>query len=419
MRKLAMYDFIFTSKLETFFFGMIISIISIFILTRGVRVLSDTIRMIFFSYSSIFALGFFFSVIFSSVAVSKFDVVAVWLLELVIFLMQLVVFISLRRRVSEGVLLAKKQRWIICVILLLVLLINIKILNYGGGYGSRLDYLSNSSLNKYFTYFAVMLFVYLSAIIAGDLNFTGRFNFFSFYILMVVFFYSLISGSKGMFFLFICQIISLINIRRYQLSFSKVIISIGVLVGMVYVSAIYISSHMGISIDQYFDLVFHRFYINNDARALAFDYRNFASSHGVPEFLINSLRSISNALGLIPNDPPLGNLLFNYLYDVDSSNGANASLAALVVYYSKDGEALLNIIAIMIGVFPIIFLLFYIVWKEHSPLRKIFYNSSLLILLILLSQDFLSFQIVLILLVFIYILLSALSMLKLIKREVQ
>ncbi|MGK0599175.1 hypothetical protein [Yokenella regensburgei] len=407
-----MYEYIFSTKVETFIWGMIIATITIFILTKGKSSISEAVRMLLYSYSSIFALGFLTAVFYSSISINKLDVLSSWLFEYIVFIMQLIVFMALRKTVANNQIVSKKGRRTVTIILFAILLVNLNMLMMSGGIdGERLSYLSESPFNKYTTYFSVLFIAFLAAVSAGEVNYYRKISLFVIFIIFSVFLYSLMTESKGVFFLFALQVVSMVNLQRYRISSSR-LLGVGIFsIILLSVSVSYISRKIGINPGHFLELAFYRFYINNDARALAFDYRSYASSHDVSTFLIHSFRSLSSVIGYTPFDPPLGNLLFKYLYGTVSTNGANASLIALATYYSSPGENIINIGSVLMIFTPMIFIAYYIISLEVNPTLKALYYSFLLVVLILFSQDFLSFQLVFILFIFVLVTTSLLMIL--------
>jgi hypothetical protein len=165
------------------------------------------------------------------------------------------------------------------------------------------------------------------------------------------------------------------------------------------------SSTLNIDETDAFNLMFARILLNNDARALALDYVNYNT--GYYQFIQESFRSFSNLLGINSSNPPLGVLLYNKLLDVNIENqGANSSLTALTLYFLSPDTVLFVLTLLLL-----IFILFVLIISKlkslsNSPVVKLMIDLYLLTSCSLFSQDFLSFQLLIILLpiylIFIY-----------------
>jgi hypothetical protein len=142
---------------------------------------------------------------------------------------------------------------------------------------------------------------------------------------------------------------------------------------------------------EFFDLAISRFFLFNDARALALDLR--------PTYYVDSalfsetFRSLASFFGSAPQNEPLGVLLYKEAFFTDGGSGANASLMALIVYYTEPGYSILSIFVATGG----LLLVFYL-----SKISLNFFQDTKNRLIVITlwtgtitsySQDFLAFQV--------------------------
>ncbi|WP_391528175.1 hypothetical protein [Photorhabdus akhurstii] len=269
--------------------------------------------------------------------------------------------------------------------------------------GSKLEYLNDNRIFKHLTYINVILFNYLSVLIAKEINSQRKITLPIFISFILVFMFSLFSGSKGMFFLFLMQVLAVINYDRYKISFRrKILWGIIVLILLAF-SIVFISSYLSISYKQFIELAFNRFFLTNDARALAFDYRYINFHQNDVSFIRESFRSLSSIFGYQPVNPPLGNYLFSLSRGILSDDGANASLGALAVFYSPENYVAFNIILVLfIPVLLVIFVMIMLSVDKYAP-RRLFLLSGVILCLTQISQDFLAAQLVILSYVSIYV----------------
>ncbi|MDZ7320183.1 hypothetical protein N4G41_00870 [Kosakonia sacchari] len=407
-----MYEYIFESKIATLILGLVIAMISFCIINGFKNSFQDAVRLLIYSFPPIFGLGYLVSALFSDSEINKIDLLACLVFEYAIFAVQVVVFVKIKNFVYKGMDLTPGVKKRICILFFVLLVIDFYILNPLSYTTSRLDYLSVSSFNKYITYFSILYTSIMAVFVAGHINKNAKLTKFDVVILFFVFCFSIMTGSKGAFFLFVLQIMSLLNYRRYNISFSRVIIAGGCLSILFLASGFYISQKNGISLQEFISLGVSRFFLSNDARALAFDYRFYSEQPSISELLANSFRSIAVIIGHPPTDPPLGNLLFQYLYHQASSNGANTSISALILYYSKDGEAILSALLLLAILLPIILLLYLCIRFVKEKAVRLSLLASLYLCLTLMVQDFLSFQLIMIIFFALFTLLLGIAVLQ-------
>lgn len=400
-----MYEYIFESKVITILFGLCITLTS-FVAISGFRNgCGDTLRFFSFSFPPIFGLGFLSSALFSDNNINKIDLLSCIVFEYVVFLVQIVIFIKIKSYVIYGLEFSRKAKLYIFIMFVFLLVVNFHILDPLASTSERLDYLGDSPFNKYITYLSILFVFVMSIVVAGYINKIRRVTPFVLFGFLCVFIFSLLTGSKGAFFLFSLQVLSLINYRRYHVSFHRLFIAGGIGALLLFITGFYISQRSGIDFQEFISLVTSRFFLSNDARALAFDYRYLSDHPSTSEFIVHSFRSIAALAGFSQTDPPLGQLLFDYLYNHSSSTGANTSISALIVYYSKEGQAFFSVLLLLGIIIPAIFLMCLSINFIKSTNQKVCMFASLNLCLALLIQDFLSFQLVIVIFSSVYLFL--------------
>lgn len=133
------------------------------------------------------------------------------------------------------------------------------------------------------------------------------------------------------------SVAALVDYRRARIPKTlQLLVAVGG-AGALVVSSIIIADFIGITTEQFTDLALSRFFLNNDARSLAFDLRSQVTAE--TGLLSESFRSLGNLFGSPPRNDPLGVLLYAQRLGVTNGSGANASLMALVTFYSTPGYA--------------------------------------------------------------------------------
>lgn len=396
MKYSAMYLYIFDSKSITLMLGLLLTALSFSIVNGMKKPLSNTARFFLFSFSPVFAVGYLTSALFYPGEISKVDLLACLLLEFLALVFQTFLFIKLKSSVSNGIFISFRFRGWFSFVLTLLLVVNLFILNPWAGSSDRLEYLLVNGFNKYITYFTFIFMCVLAVVAAAQINYHGRLTAFVYYIMSCVLIFSLLSGSKGFFFLFIMQVASLLNFSRYVLTVRRIVIASSVFTTLLIVTGLYISQRNNIDLSEFLSLGFARYFLSNDARAFAFDYRTLSAHPGITELLNHAFGSVAKVLGYPPSDPPLGSLFFQYYYDTASSGGANTSLTALIIYYSQPNQAILSILVFIVILFPVMLLVCFAVAFINNIIAKVAALATLNFCLLLMTQDFLSFQIVMI-----------------------
>jgi hypothetical protein len=258
--------------------------------------------------------------------------------------------------------------------------------------GSRIGYLSGSASAKYFTYLALLVAAMQAPLIAQRISAKGRPGLAGATAIGLAFALSLLAGSKGGALLWLLSILALVDYRRTQMSSFKIVLAAGGIGALVVTSSIAVADLLGITLGEFFDLALSRFFLNNDARALAFDQRHMTTAAD-GSLLVESFRSLANLFGLPPRNPPLGILLYEELSGLETGNGANSSLMALIIYYSAPGYAALPAVVALWGVAVLAMFFEALQRTLRSNGARAAILAFALTSLQQLSQDFLAFQV--------------------------
>ncbi len=382
------YDFILEEKLITVVAGASLAFGAVLIAGRRGMLW----RGIAFSYMPVLAAAFFLVAPLSSQPVPIADAAGGLLFEFTVLCIYYRLFSRLYAQTRR---LAHDEAGRLLSATLLMQLVLAWPLLAGEGFGilsegSRIDYLYAGSLGKYLTYSNLLLMSVQAVLLAGRVSRAGRLARLDLVVIVITFATSVLSGSKGSFFLWVFAVLALVDYARARIPTRTIAgVSMLVLAAMV-LSSVVVSEFLGISVEDFFDLALNRFFLNNDARALAFDFRNAATPNA--GLLAESFRSVASLFGYPPQNSPLGVHLYGLLFGVEASAGANASLAALIVYYSPAGYAAVPLMLAACG--ALILAVFFAAARRAmraTSSRAMVFTFALFALLQY-SQDFLAFQ---------------------------
>ncbi len=382
-----MYEYILETKLVTLLVAVAV------VCVTGILVgnLRDALRSIAYSFGPSFACAFFAVGFFYGGEISTFDLTAGFLFEFSVLLAFTKLFCGLRKH-TGGADSLYVEKWL-RISLVLLLLVSFPIaMSEGFGLfseGSRIAFLENSGIAKFLVYAGFLILAIQGGLVAQRLSAGQSLGATGYAVAISVFSISTISGSKGFFFLWLASILSMIDYRHVRIRFMPVIGGL-IAVTVAFAISVNISSEsLGLSGIEFAELVAARFFLNNDARALAFDYGG--STQQFSELLVESFRFLSVRLGYEPTDPPIGFLLHERLFGVSTGTGANASLMALITYYSIRGFALIPVFVACLGLALVYASIVGVRRMLFCPLRQ---RAVLIIGLTLVqsySQDFLAF----------------------------
>lgn len=259
--------------------------------------------------------------------------------------------------------------------------------------GSRIDYLSAGSLPKYFTYAGLLISMAQASMIAAWISGRGKLGSLGWTAIGVAFALSILAGSKGGVFLWLLAIASLVDYRRARIPLHKIFLVVLVVIMGALLSSLVVAEFFGLELSEFMDLAVSRFFLTNDARALALDLRSSRSAEIA--FFSESFRSLGNLFGAAPRNDPLGVVLYSDGLSVTNGNGANTSFMALATYYFPSGYAFLPALVALLGASAMQVLASALAAAMTTPLRRVTVLSIWMACFLTLSQDFLAFQVLL------------------------
>ena len=272
--------------------------------------------------------------------------------------------------------------------------------NLGAGFGifsenSRIDYLYASRLAKYFTYVGFMISIAQAAFLANLLTGRGRLGATGWLVVALNFTLSVLSGSKGTVFLWMIATLSMVDFKNFRFRPFQIISAALLGMSALYASALVVSNFLNLEPSQFADTVLSRFFLVNDARALAIDLRPLLYIDST--LFSESFRSLGGFVGLEPRNDPLGVLLYKDALSVSDNSGANTSLMALIMYYTAPGFAVIPIVISTGGIILVFIMQNKSTKMFTNPNIKLIITSMWTAIIMTYSQDFLAFQLLLIL----------------------
>lgn len=370
--------------------------------------LSSKINVIFRSF--LFSYSVFFSFILYLVFIIidfRFDYMAGLVFELSVLIFFLVLLSRYFKYVNNVML---DYEFFLRILIFVKILMLIFLVNQSG-FGMfhtdgqvRISFLGNNKYNKYIVYLWSTLSVLEAVAIASTYSTRRYITFGVFCIVLLNVIYSVLIGSKGGAVIWLVCVIALLP-NSYSFYFKSAHKVLPIFLTVIGVVIYYGAMNEGLELGDFLNLAFNRFFLNNDSRALSLDYSS--AYDGFDLFLVHSFRGVANFIGLPIIDPPLGNLLFEYQFGVVDGRGGNASYSALMNYYL---EPHLRFLVALFSVLILIFLTVVIYFIERffsSAKIKVLVVVMGANLIMVISQDFLAFPLVLVssvLLLFVFIL---------------
>ena len=387
-----MYEFMLENKTATF----ILAVAAAWLASFAAGNSRQALRLIAFGYGPSFACAFFLVGFAYPGTVSNFDLLAGGLFEFV-------VLVAYARLFHEAVTYSKSldspevEQWLKASIAL-QLLIAIPLATTDGfgifSDGTRIAYLDDSAGAKLLTYAVAPIAAVQAGLIARRLSTVRSPGLAGYSAILITFVLSTLSGSKGGVFLWLLSILALTNFRHIRLRWKPVSVWLLAVTAALSLTVKMGAETLNISYSEFGELAVARFFLNNDARAFALDFGGAVGSHS--ELLAASFRAISTRLGHPPTDPPLGLILYEHYFGVLTGNGPNASLIALIIYYSLRGYALLPVLVASLGVGIVYLAVLAARRAVRGAMRKMSVTLIGTLLIHQLSQDFLAFPLILI-----------------------
>lgn len=382
-----MYEYILAHKLAT----LAVAIALAWMASAAAGRPRAALRSMAFNYGPSFACAFFVVGAFNEGQVSGFDLAAGFLFEASVLLAYCKLFGDALQLVASADS-RSVDRWLRSSFVLQLLLALPILTSEGFGIfseGSRIAYLDAGSAAKYFTYAAVLLSPVQAGLLAQRLSLGRSPGAIGYVVIVATFAISTLAGSKGGFFLWIAAVLALVDYRQVRIRWIPVLAGIAAASGALVVTANVVSDTLGITPPEFAELALSRFFLNNDARALAFDFGGASGQSS--ELIAASFRVFSTRFGHPPIDPPLGLVLYEQYFGVSTGDGPNASMMALIAYYSLRGYALLPALIACLGLAVTYAAVVGLRRIVHGHLKKLGITLIGLTLIQQLSQDFLAF----------------------------
>ena len=382
-----MFDYIFETKSATLLAAAAATWLA-FLLVGNPRAWW---RSLLFNYGPAFACAFFVVGNFYSGEVSGFDLLAGFLFEFSVLIASAKFFCDALKRVASGYD-GASEHWLRWSLVLQLLAAAPLVAIDGAGIfsdGSRIAYFHDSSIARYLAYAGVLTAYVQAGLLAQRLSAGRSPGATGYAVVVAAFVTSTLSGSKGGVFLWLIATLALVDYRHIRIRWAPVLVALIAATAALWVTASVISETLGISELEFANMAVARFYLNNDARALAIDLGGQAAPFS--DLVAASFRGLANLLGNPSNDPPLGLLLNERQTGLDTGNGPNASLIALIAYYSIRGYALLPALVSCVGVACVYAAVTGFRRIVRCKLSKMAASLIGIVLVQLLSQDFLAF----------------------------
>lgn len=259
--------------------------------------------------------------------------------------------------------------------------------------GSRIDYLSSSSLAKYYTYAGLLISTVQAVFLASLVTSRGYLGILGWSVIAANLMLSVLAGSKGGAFLWFLSMASLIEYKRAHIQIYKIIIFLIIVMGLAWISSIIVAKFLNIEFDDFINLALSRFFLNNDARALSLDLRT--SQTADLSFFSEAFRSLGNLIGFPPRNDPLGVVLYGEGLSITNGSGANTSFMALATYYFPIGYALIPALLGILGLIVVVGVAWMSAKLLVMPAPRVMASSIWMACLLTYSQDFLAFQVLL------------------------
>jgi hypothetical protein len=282
-------------------------------------------------------------------------------------------------------------KWWLKIVIVVYIIIYLQLL-LQEGYGlfsdsSRIQYIEFSSFNRYSTFFCVILGNIGLALSAAIINRVRRWDKLVLLFLFIMLGSGLLAGSKGGFVLSILALLSLVHIPNIKDYLRFLILPILACVVTIVSTVIFVGKFMLLDTMQMITLMFSRVFLCNDSRALSIDFTNELNRWGISLFQ-ESFRGIFTLIGFPPSNLPLGQMLYQLAFSTQTYSGGNTSSTALIIAYGNEYEkCIFSFCLCMLSV-----LIFFLVRKSSK--YSIPTSAVSLVLITLLSQDFLAFSII-------------------------
>lgn len=391
-----MYHYIFDSQILVL--SITLFLVLFFSLIR--KELFFGFRAFFVSFIPFFSVSYYFSLYFFEDFNRHYEVFFLLIIELTVLLFFIGFFNSfLSKRRIENIDANFKYYKHFFIFFIFLKIVILSYLGTRSGFGifsetgSRIAYLNNGSLGLWLTYLNSFLSIFLTVMILNRALVFRILDYYFYVFLIIQMVGTVLSGSKGGALLWLVAFLAIY--LSFNLKRSLRLLSLFIFVLLMFlVLKYFVQSNIGLNDKEFYQLIYNRFFLSNDGRALALD---ISSAHqSIEMFFNNTFRSISNVFGYPPVDQPIGFILYSDYLGL-SGVGSNGSVTSLVSYYLIDSLESMVLITIFL-LFLLISYAYFLIY-----LNKYFYRTTFdglgyffgINYIVMFSQDFLAFQITL------------------------
>lgn len=251
--------------------------------------------------------------------------------------------------------------------------------------GSRIEYIADSKLSLYLTYIGMLIGGVTTPIAAMIVSRKRKWSKEVLLYILAAMVISLLSGSKGAGLLQLIMLVCMIKLKTAT-EYLK-LMWVPIVLGLVFtgLTVFFVGDFFKLDSENMISLMYARIFLVNDGRALAIDFADALNNGGYSLFQ-ESFRSFASMLDNPPVNLPLGQFLYREAFDTQGLLGANTSSTALLIVYGGGMEKLLFAMVLFVT-------LAVLYWLATMPGRHSLYRLALgLYMLGFLSQDFLAFQ---------------------------
>lgn len=263
--------------------------------------------------------------------------------------------------------------------------------------GDRNDYISKYWFAKYLIYGGFLVSAAQVPLLAVRFSAAGRVGFPAWTAVGLNFLSSVLTGSKGVVFLWMLSIVAMMTLSWREHA-KRIAVSLALMVFLLAAAFFVLLTSIDMDPSQLSELLLARFFLSNDARALAYEFS--AGSMGLDVLLQEAFRGFSPVFGYVPDVVPLGVQLYRDNFGIDLDVGANASMVSLVMYYGDSDWRFLYVFFMVLVFLGLAAMAEMFSNFAKEPVLRVMLLGVFVYVARLFSQDFFAFQSVLIVIVF-------------------
>jgi hypothetical protein len=390
-----MYDFILETKTVVLAVALLISLIFAAVSGRG----KYWWRIFIFDLTLPFAVSFYLVVLGLQRVSFRLDTISAIIFESVVFLLvarYLVLIKNCLDRVDDR---SADSALKYLVFGHLMLFVPLLFLDGFGLFseGDRNDYISKYWFAKYLIYGGFLVSSAQVPLLAARFSAPGRVGFPAWAAVGLNFVSSVLTGSKGVVFLWMLSIVALMTLSWREHA-KRIAVSLALIAALMSAAFFVLLTSIDMDPGQLSELLLARFFLSNDARALAYEFS--AGSMGLEVLLQEAFRGFSPVFGYVPDAVPLGVQLYRDNFGIDLDVGANASMVSLVMYYGDSDWRFLYVFFMGLVFLGLAAMAEMVSNLAKEPVLRVMSLGVFVYAARLFSQDFFAFQSILIVIVF-------------------